>query len=156
MQCAGLRAGLLGESSKSLAIWLSERLHSQEDWVVHECTGRFFREILDTYLPCYTWHSLRKDTGAISMLGQHQLGWPSHRPRLYSVGILKASSFGQLQNGLQQLKMLFCRPSIDCRSLFMAPKAGMFLANMLLFQLILPPSQTSNTRHPETPETCGP
>ena len=77
------------------------------------------------------------------MLGQHQLGWPSHRPRLYSVGILKASSFGQLQNGLQQLKMLFCRPSIDCRSLFMAPKAGMFLANMLLFQLILPPSQTS-------------
>lgn len=49
----GLHAGLLGDSCRSLAIFLSEILHVKPKLVFHECTSRFMREVFSTYLPDY-------------------------------------------------------------------------------------------------------
>ena len=79
---AGAKAGLLGKSTKSLALFLAERHHAHEvsqiefahipaaiclmcndicslqAVIIHERTGGFLRWVLLKYLPEYDWHSL--------------------------------------------------------------------------------------------------
>lgn len=49
----GCQAGLLGPSSRTLAIFLQEVKLVQPDLVVHECTGKFLRDVFLEHLPDY-------------------------------------------------------------------------------------------------------
>lgn len=192
MLLRGAKAGLLGRSARSLALWVCERKLSQEDrrlifflmspvqssvtvcmtngmtetgfgfiWsigackpkedlVLHECTGRFLRWILTTFLPEYSWTTLQKsaDTGepvAIPddpdgtpfLISPLHVGWPMHRPRLFSVGTLRRScafhSLGKFEgssdsdsktSSFTRITELFAKPSLTCECLYCAPKAS--------------------------------
>ena len=47
----GMKAGLLGESCRTLAIFLSEIKHCKPQLVFHECTSQFFASVFSKYLP---------------------------------------------------------------------------------------------------------
>ena len=49
----GCQLGLLGTSSRPLAIWLSEIKLVKPDLVMHECTVKFTRELFNLYLAEY-------------------------------------------------------------------------------------------------------
>lgn len=55
----GAKAGLLGPSCRSLAIFLSEIKHAKPKVVLHECTSGFVREVFDTYLDEYDVFSIQ-------------------------------------------------------------------------------------------------
>jgi hypothetical protein len=79
----GLRQGLAGPTTRTLAIWLAQRILCLEDVILHECTPKFMMAILHRHLGSFfDIHSLPLKDGCIS---PHQLGWPCHRPRLYTV-----------------------------------------------------------------------
>ena len=61
----GSRRGLLGDSSKPLAIWLSEILITKPDAIVHECTGRFMRSLFGKYLPDYDAYTVSKPQAGV-------------------------------------------------------------------------------------------
>lgn len=56
----GCQAGLLGNSSRTLAIWLSEILHGEPHVVLHECTGKFMRSLFERYLIQYQVYTLQR------------------------------------------------------------------------------------------------
>lgn len=164
--CLGAKAGLLGKSASSLALWLAERWHCEEDWcdsfvsysnrvfhvftsvfwqevIVHECTGGFLRFLLTTYLPQYEWHQMLRVEGDDGvkvpcaakddmvtdpwLLSPVNVGWPMHRPRLYSIGLLKSKCYFEpvgasiSTSGMQRMVHLFEKPALPCSCFFSAP-----------------------------------
>lgn len=60
----GNNMGLLGPSSRPLAIFLSELRVLQPQLVLHECTGRFLRDVFFEYLhDLYDIYTVQKPTG---------------------------------------------------------------------------------------------
>ena len=168
----------MGDSSKSLAIWLCERRFAREEnfysiilktavdppnqpepteqppiicgtWQTDninllsllrgcdhsECTGAFLTWVLPRYLPQWSWIFLVKDEEHPDgdpiciedevlvqswLLSPHQLGWPMHRPRLYTVGILK-EKWTVDSSGLQKIAALFRKPGLNCSCFYCAP-----------------------------------
>ena len=144
----GCQLGLLGGSSRPLAIWLSEIKLVKPDIVFHECTGRFTRELFVQYLPEYEMYVIEKpevpcsvsyqvllaeDASELPMqshcglagewlVSQHFFGWPCFRPRLYTVLVLKAT--GYLRSpALNLVTSLYKTPSTSAADLYCAPQA---------------------------------
>lgn len=127
-----------------LCIVTAYKHNTCQELCVHECTGAFFRWIFDLFLPQYTWHTLIKtDEGDCSaatddyistpfLLSPHHIAWPLHRPRLYSVKVLKGKckladfkeADGNVVSGLGRIKTLFAKPTMDCSCWCLAPQAG--------------------------------
>ena len=68
-------------------------LMSLQDVIWHECAPRFPLDVVKQHLPGYTVHEFPhpKHPDKFMALSQHQFGWPSHRPRRYSM-LVKDSS----------------------------------------------------------------
>ncbi|CAK9068160.1 unnamed protein product [Durusdinium trenchii] len=116
----GAMAGLMGPSCESLALWLSERAQCLEDVIVHECTSLFSKDIFCRYLPQYEVHRPIALSGEDLMLSPHQLGWPLHRPRAYTVLTKRATV--KLDGFNETLCSLFRKCMISVESLFVAPE----------------------------------
>ena len=50
----GAGKGLAGPTCKTLAVYLDQRRRCREDVLLHECTPRFKREVLERYLGACT------------------------------------------------------------------------------------------------------
>ena len=55
----GNQMGLLGESAKPLAVWMSEIKQTLPDIILHECTCKFGRELFERHLPGYKVYTIR-------------------------------------------------------------------------------------------------
>lgn len=66
--------GLLGKSSRSLALWLTEVKLVKPDVILHECTVKFNSELLWQHLADYDIVHMK--------LSPVDFGWPAQRPRL--------------------------------------------------------------------------
>ena len=90
----GNRMALLGDSSRSLAIFLAMIKKCRPHGVTHECTSFFSQFLFDTYLPEYKVHRFavpenREQRSCLRagfqsdtwLLSPHQFGWPCFRPR---------------------------------------------------------------------------
>ena len=91
----GNRMALLGESSRSLAVFLALIKKAKPDLIVHECTSFFSQFLFDTFLSDYCVNRFatpenKQQRSALKagfqsgtwLLSPHQFGWPAYRPRL--------------------------------------------------------------------------
>ena len=90
----GNRMALLGESSQSLAIFLTLIQKNRPHVVTHECTSLFSQFLFGKFLTGYTVHQIQppqvvQQHSALKagfqsntwLLSPHQFGWPCFRPR---------------------------------------------------------------------------
>lgn len=91
----GNRMALLGESSKSLAIFLAHVKKTKPQVVTHECTSYFSQFLFDMFLEdLYTIHRIQAPADGHQhsatragfqsgtwLISPHQMGWPAFRPR---------------------------------------------------------------------------
>lgn len=109
----GNRMALLGESSVSLAIFLSLVKRNRPQIVTHECTSFFSQFLFDEFLPEYRVHRLSAPDdlqhsalragfqSGTWLVSPHQMGWPCYRPRLFVFSMMKCFGGGRLFNLVQ-------------------------------------------------------
>lgn len=102
----GNRMALLGESSVSLAIFLSLVKRNRPQVVTHECTSFFSQFLFDEFLPQYKVHRLSAPDdlqhsalragfqSGTWLVSPHQMGWPCYRPRLLVFSMMKCFGDG--------------------------------------------------------------
>ena len=56
----GVRMGLLGDSAKTLAVFLAEVRLCKPDIILHECTSEFVREVFTLHLQDYDVYTFMK------------------------------------------------------------------------------------------------
>lgn len=72
----GSKAGLLGPTCRSLALFLAEIRAVQPAIVLHECTSRFVREVFSRWLPEYCiWTVQRPEAGVWTGVWRWGVGW---------------------------------------------------------------------------------
>ncbi|CAE7254751.1 unnamed protein product, partial [Symbiodinium sp. CCMP2456] len=126
--------GLLGKSSRSLALWLTEVKLVKPDVILHECTVKFNSELLWQHLADYDIVHMK--------LSPVDFGWPAQRPRLvcretvregevavavcrlFTVMLRKetVSINGGVDRFLQMLQSLMMRPTADVGIFYCAPQ----------------------------------
>ena len=101
---------------------------SGQELILHECAPQFAIQLFEQWLgDVYTIHTFNTSTFDDTcehrplMLSPHLLGWPEHRPRLYTVMTLNARCYLE-SLGLGMIVNLLRSPTISVSSLFCAPK----------------------------------
>lgn len=77
-----------------------------------------------------------QDSGAPWLLSQHQFGWPEHRPRAYTILVLKATcALDESLGGMQLIHKLMRAPTMPLFKLLCAPQDSLMFGLLWLWQL---------------------